>query len=48
VGPFDGRPGTGKVGHKNAKTPPLVTPPQENPKPKTENFDSDLLDLLNP
>jgi len=20
------------------KTPPLVTPPQENPKPKTENF----------
>ena len=21
-----------------AKTPPLVTTPQENPKPKTENF----------
>jgi len=38
VGPFDGRPGPGKVGHKNAKTPPLVTPPQENPKPKTEKF----------
>jgi len=53
VGPFDGRPGPGKVGHKNhknAKTPPLVTAPQENPKPKTENcfFDSELLDLLNP
>jgi len=38
VGPFDGRPGPGKVGHKNVKTPPLVTPPEENPKPKTENF----------
>jgi len=36
MGPFDGRPGPGKVGHKNAKTPPLVTPPQESPKPKTE------------
>jgi len=50
VGPFDGCPGPGKVGHKNAKTPPLVTPPQEKPKPKTENFlfDSELLDLLNP
>jgi len=23
VGPFDGRPGPGKVGHKNAKTPHL-------------------------
>ena len=51
VGPFDGSPGPGKVGHKNAKTPLLVTTPQENPKPKTENFfffDSELLDLLNP
>jgi len=38
VGPFDGRPGPGKVGNKNAKTTPLVTPHQENPKPKTENF----------
>jgi len=38
VDPFDGRPGPGKVGHKNAKTPPLVTSPQENPKPKTEYF----------
>jgi len=49
VGPFDGRPGPGIVGHKNAKTPPLVTSPQEIPKPKTENlfFDSELLDLLN-
>ena len=35
--PIEGRPGPGKVGHKNAKTPPLVTPPQKNPKPKTEN-----------
>jgi len=44
----------GKLGHENAKTPPLVTPPQENPKPKTETqtenffFDSELIDLLNP
>ena len=37
MGLFDGRPGQGKVGHKNAKTPPNVTSPQENPKPKTEN-----------
>jgi len=50
VGSFDGRPGPGKKGHKNAKTLSLVTPPQENPKPKTENIfiDSELLDLLNP
>jgi len=34
--PIEGRPGPGKVGHKNAKTPPLVTPPQDNPK--TEKF----------
>jgi len=33
VGPFDGRPGPGKVGHKNAKTPPLVTFPQETLNP---------------
>jgi len=38
VGPFDGRPGPGKVGHKKAKTPSHVTLPQENPKPKTEKF----------
>ena len=38
VGPFDGRQGPGKTGHKNAKIPPLGTSPQENPKPKTENF----------
>ena len=38
VGPFDGRPGPVKIGHKNAKTSPLVTFPQENSKPKTENF----------
>ena len=31
MGPFDWRLGPGKVGHKNAKTPPLVTPTQENP-----------------
>jgi len=50
VGPFDRRPGPGKVGHKTAKTTPLVTPPQGNPKPKTEKFffESELLDLLNP
>ena len=38
MGPFDGCLGPGKVGHKNAKTPPLVTPPPKNHKPKTENF----------
>ena len=39
----------GKVGHNNAKTPPLVTSPQENPKPKTEIFfQSKLEDFLNP
>ena len=31
-------PGPGKVGHENSKTPPLVTSPQDNPKPKTEIF----------
>jgi len=50
VGPFDGCLGPGKVGYKNAKTPPIVTPPQENTKSKTEKvvLDSELLDLLNP
>jgi len=47
---FDGRPGPGKEGHKNAKTSPLVTPPPR--EPPTQNwkkiFDSELLDLLNP
>jgi len=38
VGPLDGRPGPCKVGHKNAKTPPLVTGPQENPNPKLKIF----------
>jgi len=47
IGPFDGRPGPGKVGHKNAKAPPLVTSPQENSKLKIF-FDSELEDLLNP
>ena len=37
-GSFDWRPWPGKVGHKSAKTPPLVTSPQENPKLKTEIF----------
>jgi len=38
VGLFDGRPGQGKVGHKNVKTPHLWRPPKRNPKPKTENY----------
>jgi len=38
MGPLDGRLGPVKVGHKNAKTPPFVTTPQENPWPKTEKF----------
>jgi len=49
VGPFYGRPGPGKVGHKNAKTPPLVTSPKRIPNPKLKNFFYlELLDLLNP
>jgi len=45
IGSLDWRPGPGKVGQKNAKTSLLVTPPQENPKPKTENvfFQSKLV-----
>jgi len=35
---LDWRPVPGKVGHKNEKTTLLVTYPQQNPKPKTENF----------
>jgi len=37
VGPFDGRAGPGKIGHQNAETSPLLTPPRE-PQPKTETF----------
>jgi len=36
IGLLDWRLEPGKVGHKNAKTPPLVTSPPENPKPKTK------------
>ena len=45
MGPLDGRPGQCNVGHKNAKTTPLVTPPQENPKTEIFFFDSELLDF---
>ena len=38
LGHLIGDPGPGKAGLKNAKTPPLVTSPQENLKPKTEIF----------
>ena len=49
VGPFDWRLGPGKLGHKNAKTPPLVTAPKRTPNPTLKIFfDSKLLDLLNP
>jgi len=48
IGSLDWRPGPGKVGNKNAKTPPLVTSLQENHKPKTDFFESGLADLLNP
>jgi len=49
VGPFDGRPGQCKVGHKNVKTPQLWHPPKRTPNPKLKIFfDSELLDLLNP
>jgi len=49
IGSLDWRPGPRKVGQKNAKTPPRVTFPPENPKPKTKNlFQSQLEYLLNP
>jgi len=49
VGLFDGRPGPGKLGHKNAKHPHLWRLPKRNPNPKlTIFFYSELLDLLNP
>jgi len=48
IGSLDWCLGPGKVSHKNAKAPPLVTFPHENPKPKTEIFfQSKLEDLLN-
>jgi len=37
-GPLGQRPGPGKDGQNNAKTPLLVTLPPENLKPKTKNF----------
>jgi len=43
MGPFDGRPGPGKLGHKNAKTPLLVTPPKRTPNPKLKNVFSTRL-----
>ena len=38
IGSLNWAPGPRKVGNKNAKTTPLVTSPQENPKPKSENI----------
>jgi len=38
IGALDWHLGTGSVGHENAKTPPFVTSPHKNPKPKTEFF----------
>jgi len=35
---LDWRLGPGKVGHKNAKTLPLVKPPKRTPNPKLKNF----------
>jgi len=37
-GSIDWGPGPGKGGQKNAKTPPLVTFPSANAKPKTKKF----------
>jgi len=34
IGSLDWHLGPGKVGHKNAKTPPLVTSPKRTPNPK--------------
>jgi len=49
-GPLGQRPGPGKDGQNNTKTPLLVTLPPENLKPKTKNvfFRCQLEDLLNP
>jgi len=44
-------PGPGKGGQKNAKTPPLVTFPPANAKPKTKkifSMSTRRLALLNP
>jgi len=49
IGLFVWRLEPGKVGHKIAKTLPLVTPPQENSKQKLKKFfQSKREDLLNP
>jgi len=49
-GPLGNRPGQGKGGQNNTKTPLLVTFPPENLKPETKNvfFRFQLEDLLNP
>jgi len=49
-GPLGQRPGPGKDGQNNAKTPLLVKFPPEKLKPKTKNclFWFWLQDLLNP
>jgi len=41
-GPLGQRPGPGKDGQNNTKTPLLVTFPPENLKPKTKNFFFDV------
>jgi len=49
AGQIEGRPRPGKVGHKNAETPPLVTHPKRTPNPKLKIFfDSELEELVNP
>jgi len=49
-GPLVRRPGPGKDGQNNAKTPQIVTLPPEKLKPKTKTFFLLFLlqDLLNP
>jgi len=47
-GPLAQRPGPGKDGQNNTKTPLLVTFPPENLKPKNVCFRCQLEDLLNP
>jgi len=50
IASLDWCPGPRKVGQKTKMTPPLVSSPPENPKPKTKTFfcQSQLEDLLNP
>jgi len=48
IGSLDWGLGPGKVGHKNAKTPPLATSPRGVSRQEKNFFNTKLEDLLNP